>query len=89
LRMTEVIALLGRAMRERCKSRHVGPVSIGVHRSGQFRCENCDAVLNGVEVYLDTTEHAANGKDGSAGPPRNQFGPPIDAFLKLEPFDLP
>jgi hypothetical protein len=49
-------------MRESCKSRHVGPFSVGVHRAGEFRCENCDAVLNGVEVYLDTTEHAEDGK---------------------------
>jgi hypothetical protein len=52
----------GSAMREACKSRHKGPFSIGIHRTGQFRCENCDAVLSGVEVYLDTTEHAADGK---------------------------
>jgi hypothetical protein len=52
----------GSAMREACKSRHRGPFSIGIHRTGQFMCENCDAVLSGVEVYLDTTEHAADGK---------------------------
>jgi hypothetical protein len=51
-----------RAMREGCTSRHMGPFSIGIHRTGQFRCENCDTVLSGVEVYLDTTEHAADGK---------------------------
>ena len=54
--------MAGSAMREACKSRHRGPFSIGIHRTGQFRCENCDAVLSGVEVYLDTTEHAADGK---------------------------
>ena len=49
-------------MRNGCKSRHTGPFSIGLHRTGQFRCENCGSVLSGVEVYLDATEHAANGK---------------------------
>jgi hypothetical protein len=56
------LLVAGRAMREGCKSRHRGPFSIGIHRTGQFRCENCDAVLSGEEVYLDTTEHAADGK---------------------------
>jgi hypothetical protein len=56
------LLVAGRAMREGCTSRHRGPFSIGIHRTGQFRCENCDAVLSGVEVYLDTTEHAADGK---------------------------
>jgi hypothetical protein len=50
----------------RCKTRHKGPFSIGLHRTGQFRCENCDAVLSGVEVYLDTAEHAAEGKQAQA-----------------------
>jgi hypothetical protein len=36
---------------------HVGPFSIGIYRTGQFRCENCEEVfLSGVEVFLDTTE---------------------------------
>jgi hypothetical protein len=58
------LLVAGRAMR--CKPRHVGPFSIGLHRTGQFRCENCDAVLSGVEVYIDATEHAAHGKQAQA-----------------------
>jgi hypothetical protein len=56
------VLVTGLAMRVCCKSRHMGPFSIGIHRTGQFRCESCDAVLSGVEVYLDTTEHAADGR---------------------------
>jgi hypothetical protein len=77
------LLVAGRAMREGCTSRHMGPFSIGIHRTGQFRCENCDAVLSGVEVYLDATEHAADGKQAqhaltsAAAPPR--------AVVTLEP----
>ena len=62
----------------------MGPFSIGIHRTGQFRCENCDTVLSGVEVYLDTTEHAADGKQAQAA---LKFAvPSIDAILPIEPF---
>jgi len=55
-------------MLEKCKPRHLGPFSVGVYRVGQFRCLNCGAVLNGVEVYLDATEHASEGKQGDGEP---------------------
>jgi hypothetical protein len=78
-----------RAMREGCTSRHMGPFSIGIHRTGQFRCENCDAVLSGVEVYLDTTEHAADGKQAQAAlkfaVPSIAAIPPGRAVSALEP----
>jgi hypothetical protein len=69
-------------MREICKPRHVGPFSVGIHRPGQFRCENCEAVLSGVEVYLDTTEHAEVGKRFSG--PSNKHSLPMP-LLHLEP----
>jgi hypothetical protein len=76
-------------MREGCTSRHMGPFSIGIHRTGQFRCENCDTVLSGVEVYLDTTEHAADGKQAQgalkfAVAPIDVI-PPTRAVSALEP----
>jgi hypothetical protein len=63
--------------------------NIGIHRTGQFRCENCDAVLSGVEVYLDTTEHGADGKQAQGA---LKFGvstiddiPPARVVSVLEP----
>ena len=73
--------MVGRVMRASCKSRHVGPFSIGIHRTGQFRCINCDAVLSGVEVFLDTSEHAADGnkrqRTVDASPSRDAIHQPI------------
>jgi hypothetical protein len=60
--------LAGVLVLQKCKPRHLGPFSVGVYRVGQFRCLNCDAVLNGVEVYLDATEHASEGKQGDGEP---------------------
>ena len=79
------LLVAGRAMREGCKSRHRGPFSIGIHRTGQFRCENCDAVLSGVQIYLDTTEHAADGKNKLRLRSNSLCRLPMP-FLPIEPF---
>jgi hypothetical protein len=77
-------------MREICKSRHLGPFSVGVYHTGQFRCENCDAVLSGVEVYLDTTENAEMAKrfskiSNSLRPHPTGAIPPVRGASRLGP----
>jgi hypothetical protein len=62
-------------MVQKCNSRHLGPFSLGFHCVGQFRCENCDAVLSGVEVYIDATEHA-----DAAEPGKNELVEPAYAY---------